>query len=515
MASAAALDRAALLRLARTKDEAADRFGALAALQTVLEGDPEDHDALRHLATLCLKLGDPTAAEQTFRRLLAAHPDDMAAWIELSVTLRRQRRSDEALACCCHVLDTAPAHREALLNLALALDAAGDGMAALQAFDRLLAHHPDDPLGLLELVYFHRRRDRFDEALAAAGRLLDAHPDLALGWVARGSVLFRLERFDEAEDCFRRALARQADLAPAHFSLGFTLLLRGFWQEGLEEFEWRRHLPARVPPPVDAPDWTGGFAPPGSRILLWNEQGFGDGIQYLRFVPLLIERGYRPVLVLSKELLRLARSLPGEVAILGAGDPLPPVDYQVPLGSLPHRFGLLSPDGTWRAPYLSAAGPAPSLARGKGFSVGLVWAGAAIHDNDARRSLRLGDLAPLVCLPDIAWYSLQVGPRAGDLAAAPFASRIVDLAPQIHDFADTAALLDQLDLLISVDTSIIHLAGAMARPVWVLLPRPADWRWLAEGERSGWYPTMRLFRQTIAGDWGQVVAAVAVALAAL
>jgi Tfp pilus assembly protein PilF len=408
-------------------------------------------------------------------------------------------------------LDRNPDDRTALLSLARLCRRLGDASAAAAVLDRLLELHPDDPAVLIERIYLLRRQDRFDEALAVADRLVAAPPDRALAWVTRGTLLHRLERFEAAVASYRHALSLEPGFAPAQFSLGFTLLLLGQWREGLAAFEARRRLPIRVPPPLDLPDWTG-TEPPGCRILVWNDQGFGDAIQYLRLVPALVRGGYRPILRLPGELVRLARSLSPEIPVLDPSDADPPVERQIPLGSLPYCLGLTTPDGSWDGAYLTA--PVGRRLRDRpGLKVGLVWAGSASHDNDARRSIAIAALAPLFDLPGIAWHSLQIGPRAADLAGLPI--EIEDLGADIGDFADTASYLMQLDLLISVDTSIVHLAGALGCPVWMLAARPADWRWLAEGETTGWYPSVRLFRQRERGQWPPAVAAVKSALAAL
>jgi len=409
------------------------------------------------------------------------------------------------------VLECDPDDRAALLSLVQLCRRLGDAPAAGATLDRILALHPDDPAALIESIYLLRGQDRFDEALILAERLVAGSPGLPLAWVTRGTLLHRIELFAAAVACYRRALTLDPDFAPAQFSLGFTLLLLGQWREGLAAFEARRRLPTRVPPPVDLPDWTGA-EPPGCRILIWNDQGFGDALQYLRFVPTLVQRGFRPVLRLPAELVRIARSLPGDVIVLGPSNPDRPADRQIPLGSLPYRLGLDAPEGSWSGAYLTAP-TAPRVPPRAGLKVGLVWAGSKSHDNDARRSLALAALAPLFAVPDVAWYSLQIGPRAADLAGAP--EGITDLAGTIGDFADTAAYLAQLDLLISVDTSIVHLAGALGCPVWLLVARPADWRWLAQGGTTGWYPSVRLFRQSVPGQWSPVVTAVRTALTAM
>lgn len=400
---------------------------------------------------------------------------------------------------------------EGLLQLARRYRALGREAEALPVLAELLRQQPAHAAGLLELTYLHRRAGRFTDALAVAEYLVGAQPDMVLGWTTLGTILHQLLRFDDAEACYRRALDLSPGFAPALTFLGYTLLLRGQWAEGLAAFEARRQLPDALPPPCGAPEWRGpGTDAPGTRLLIWNDQGFGDALQCLRFVPVLVERGYRPVLCLAVPLQRIAAGL--GVPVIGPGDPVPAVDCHVTIGSLPHRLSLRDPAESWRGPYLAVPNAPP---RSPGLHVGLVWAGSASHENDARRSVPLAALAPLFAWPDIIWHSLQVGPRAADITAVPFAGQIIDESLRLHDFFDTASVMAGLDLVISVDTATLHLAGALGVPAWALLGTPPDWRWQAAGETIGWYPGLRLFRQPAPGDWASVAAAVAIGLATL
>jgi ADP-heptose:LPS heptosyltransferase len=253
----------------------------------------------------------------------------------------------------------------------------------------------------------------------------------------------------------------------------------------------------------------------GRTVLLHGEQGYGDTIQGLRYVPLVAARGGRVVLEVPAPLARVAASVSGVAEFVTAGQALPRFDLVCPMLSLPRALGTTLETIPADLPYL--APPAEAVAQwrerlgGPGLRIGIAWAGSALHRSDAQRSIEIETLAPLLKTKGVRWFSLQVGERAADLARLP-AGLITDLAPRLSDFADTAAALANLDLLISVDTAVVHLAGALARPAWVMLRARPDWRWMLEREDTPWYPSLRLFRQRERGDWDEVVARVRAAL---
>jgi hypothetical protein len=293
------------------------------------------------------------------------------------------------------------------------------------------------------------------------------------------------------------------------------LLLRGELREGFEKYESRWRLETLPPRGFPAPLWNGEDLS-GRTILLHAEQGYGDTIQCLRYVPQVAARGGWVVLEVPKELLGLARRLPEVGQLLARGDALPRFDLQCPLFSLPRAFATTIETIPAQVPYLSAEPEAIArwrirLGERPGLKVGLAWAGSPQHRNDARRSIAIETLLPLLRLEGVRWFSLQVGERAADLARLP-GGLVTDLSPDLIDFAETAAVIGNLDLVIAVDTASAHLAGALGRPAWVLLRARPDWRWLLEREDSPWYPSLRLFRQHRPGDWEEVVRRVAAAL---
>jgi Tfp pilus assembly protein PilF len=452
---------------------------AVSMLRQAHEAQPQRGDIAYNYGVVLQQSGDMASAVRAWECAVSAQPQNAAAWI----------------------------------NLVLGTIKLGDEHAASEISQRALRHHPANR----DLLYNHAnvlyRLGELTQSEAQFNALLAAHANDALGWTNLGMVQKALGRFAEAEASIRRALAlsNPASAPRAHYNLANLLLLQARWREGFAEYEWRLKLPGSIDCPWPLPRWTPGL-PKGSRVLLWNDQGQGDAMMYLRYAPLLAKRGYEVFAFVQDSVKALAATSPSIRAAYSPADERQPMDAQLPLCSLPHALDLDSPD-IWPGPYLHAPPDSAtdlSHPSAKRLRVGLVWAGNRNHDNDANRSMRLGDLNPLLDVPDVEWFSLQVGGQGAELNASPHRERVLDLSPQLVNFSATAAALTKLDLLISVDTSPAHLAGALGRPVWTLLPATgSDWRWGTEGGTTFWYPSMRLFRQTQAGDWKTVVAKVA------
>jgi hypothetical protein len=322
-------------------------------------------------------------------------------------------------------------------------------------------------------------------------------------------------RFDEAIACYRQTISLKPEFARAHWNYALLLLSLGEFQEGWKEFEWRLRLPdMRLARDFPQPRWTG-QDPRGKTILLFTEGGFGDAMHFIRYAPLVAARGATVLLECQAELLPLLSRVRGVSAVFARGERLPAFDWQTPLQSLPLAFGTTMNTIPADVPYLSAppqriAQWATRLAGDPSFKVGLAWAGSAEHDV---RSCPLATFAPLAAIPDVTFYGLQKGPQANQ--PVPPGLRLIQMGHELHDFADTAALVSNLDLVISVDTSVVHLAGGLGRPVWTLISGRPELRWLRDRTDSPWYPTMRLFRQPSRGDWDGVIRRVAAELAQL
>ena len=454
--------------------------------------------------------GDDSAAAGLLEQAAALLPERADIAYNLGIIRRDLGQPEAAMALWRRVLTLDPAHGDAWASLAAATEDAGDPAGALKLYGAALAALPADRSLLYNAADLCFRAGLLRQAEEHYERLVAIDPGFAAAWLNRGMVLKRLGRFDVAEACYRAAAAcgDDSDRALAEFNLANLLLLQGHWSEGFAAYEARLALPEAPKPDFGLKRWTAA-TPPGP-LLLWSDQGYGDTIQFLRYAPALAARGQRVRLYLRDPLKRLATTAPGVEAAYGLSDAPPEAAAELPICSLPAALGLSDP-GPWPGPYLTAP-PPPLLPLhlGKHYRVGLVWAGNPAHINDAHRSLSLADLAPLLARTDIEWCSLQTGPRAANAVAA---SGLRDLSPLLEDFAATAAVLGTCDLVIAVDTAIIHLAGALERPGWALLPAiETDWRWGTAGETSVWYPSLRLFRQAEPGDWAPVMAAILAAL---
>jgi tetratricopeptide (TPR) repeat protein len=380
-------------------------------------------------------------------------------------------------------------------------------------YRRILATEPNNPRALqLMGVIVHQRGDSTAGA-ELIRRAIQLNPLSADFHSNLGVILTDCGQFDEALACYRQAIRLAPLDADYHWNLAINLLGRGDFREGWDEFEWRLHSPGRrLNRGFSQPQWNGSYLT-GRTILLHTEGGFGDAIQFIRYVPLVKLRGGRIVLECQKELVRLFSQVSGIEKILARNDALPPVDYQIPLQSLPRLFETNAENVPASVPYLNASEESSrfwkdKLASEPGPRVGLVWAGSPA--NSLRRSTTIDVFASLADVKGVRIYSLQKGPESKQPAPAGLA--IIDHTEQVNDFADLAGFIDNLDLVISVDTSVAHLAGAMGKPVWTIIGFVPDFRWMRDRTDSPWYPTMRLFRQGKAEPWTAVTARIAKAL---
>jgi Flp pilus assembly protein TadD len=432
----------------------------------------------------------------------------------------RAGRSDLAIR---HIVAALPSQLDALDYLrefGQTLAFLGRLDEAAQCYEAALQVAPDHPETLIKLGNVRLRQDRLEAAESSYRAALRLRPDSADAFANLGTVLFRLTRLDESEACYRAAVRLRPDGSEARENLGRTLLLAGKLAEGWEEHEWRLQTasPARQPRGFPQPQWSG--EPLGERVLLLHaEQGFGDTIQFCRYVPLAAKLG-RVVLEAPPPLLRLLAGLPGVERVVAQGDALPAFDLHCPLLSLPRAFRTTLETIPAEIPYLAGAPDRVSfwrqrLAALEGIRVGLAWAGRPTQGADRRRSISLERLAPLAGLSGLSFVSLQTGDAAAQTRSPPPGLVIQDWTNELHDFAETAALVEVLDLVIAVDTAVLHLAAAVGRPVWLLNRFDTCWRWLLERDDSPWYPKLRQFRQARPGDWDGVLGQVAAALARL
>jgi len=473
----------------------------------------------------CLKdIGRPDEALAACDAAIRLRPDLAEAHANRGACLKDLGRPAEALAACDAAIRLRPDNAEAHANRGACLKDLGRPGEGLPACDAAIRLRPDFAAAHANRAACLGDLGRFDAALAAIDRAIALEPDLAGVHINHGTALDNLGRLDEALAAYDRAVSRDPKSAEARHNRALTLLRGGDLAAGFAEYRWRWQVGdvARYRPQLDCPEWEGEPLA-GKRLLIFAEQGYGDSLQFVRYVPMAVALGAQVTLLVEKALRRLlTASLPGVRVV----DSLPDdasFDAQVAMLCLPRLFGTTLQTVPGRTPYLAADADRAALWAARlramgGRKVGLIWAGAARrHDPraailDARRSLRLAQFAPLASAEGAQFVSLQIGEPAAEAREPPAGMRLVDWTPELDDFADTAALVAGLDLVITVDTAVAHLAGGLGRPVWILSRYDGCWRWLKDRQTSPWYPTARLFHQAAPGAWGPVVEAVAAAL---
>ena len=443
-----------------------------------------------------------TEAERVCRRILQQESDRVEALQILGVALCSRGESIAAIPYLQRVVQLQPNAAEGWGNLGTALQEQGRQEEAIAHFNRAIALSPDYADAYYNLALVLQAQDRLEEALFYSQQTIALKPKFADAYYNQGFLLRRLGRLEEAIAHYRMATQLAPQSAGAHKNLGHALLLTGDLQQGFQEYEWRWRQPGWSPRPFVQPLWDGSPLN-GKTILLHAEQGFGDTLQFIRYAALVRDRGGRVVVECQPSLLRLLETVTGIDQLLAQGTALPAFDVHAPLLSLPRLLGTALE--TIPAPVAYVSPPAnhalrlevPSRHRLK---VGIAWTGNPNHKNNRDRSCALDQFQPLCQLPQVSFFSLQKDAPAADLQALA-ALHIQDLSQALYDFADTAAAIAQLDLVITIDTAVAHLAGALGKPVWLLLSFAPDWRWLLERDDSPWYPTMRLFRQQQRSDW--------------
>lgn len=463
------------------------------------------------LAAQAQARGDDPGAEQIYRQLIDQRPQLDQALYALALLLHRNRRFTEAAEMAARAVRAAPETAHYHADLGVLYKAANRHHDRLDCYRRALALEPANYMtwmnigsGLIDVG----DDPGAEQACLRAVRLGPGHYG-PLTNLANAQA--RLNKLDDAIDTYRQALRLRPDDADLNKNIGMCLMLRGDLAEGAERYEHRLRTEEVMPRDFPSPRWSGEPLR-GRSVLLHAEQGLGDTLHFCRYAPLVQARGGRVILEAHKSLIPLLRSAPGIDQTATLGEPTPAHDLHCSLLSLMKVFETTLDNLPADIPYLRAEPArrdrwAGRLTRRPGaLQVGLVWAGSPTHLNDRRRSLSLELLKPHIdAAPDVDFHSLQVGPARERIAAAGLAARLPDLGCDFADFTDTAAVIDQLDLVLSVDTSIVHLAGAMGRPVWTMVTHAPDWRWLLDRDDSPWYPSMRLFRQGADCRWEPVL----------
>jgi tetratricopeptide (TPR) repeat protein len=393
---------------------------------------------------------------------------------------------------------------------------------AIAAYRQCVALEPDYPNARYHLGVALGDVEQYDEAIGHLHAVLTKEPERAEAYNSLGYLASLRGQPYQAVAYYERAIALHPHYAQAHVNLGMTPLQLGNYQRGFAEYEWRGPTGPFTPWRCPHPRWDGRPIP-DKTLLIHTEQGAGDAIQFARYLPLAAQRCGKLLLGCRQDLIPLLATLPG-IAELRDAETLTVAEFDTYLSllSLPHVFGTTLATIPAVVPYFDVAAmrrrkdptTLPQLAPSAGPKVGLVWGGSPTHPQDRHRSCALQEFLPVLRTPGMVFYSVQKGARRHELTELPGGLPVQDLATLVGDYGDLALILAQLDLVLSVDTSVAHLAGALGKPVWVLLSAVPDWRWLLEGETTPWYPTMRLFRQTRPGDWAEVMPRVAQALVA-
>ena len=459
--------------------------------------------------------------------MIEGEPENARAHNNLGSVLHLRGDLDSAIRNYNAALDRDPNLVDAVRNLGIAWLAKGDLAEAEKYCRRACAL---DPLSeelkeqlanvLYEMGLASEKGGRIEEALAHYRNAVEADPKLTAAWLNRGSLLNLSGQPDAAMEHHRRAISLQPDLALGHFNLGLLLLKSGDFSAGWPEYEWRWRLAEFSEQRIPGRHW-GGEPVTGKTVLLYAEQGFGDAIQFVRYAPLVAQRGARIIVRCPTRLKQLLGTVPGVSSVISDEERTPEFDFCCPLMSLPGIFGTQLDTIPASMPYVH---PGPKELRlweeklapyKAALKIGLAWASHSRSELlSKRKSIALQSLAPFGRAAEAVFFSLQKGPAAEEGRVPPQGMRFIDMSSDLVGFSDSAAMLAHLDLVITMDTAVCHLAGAMGKPVWIMVNFPEDWRWLYSRADSPWYPSARLFRQRKMYEWADVIDQVAQALAA-
>jgi tetratricopeptide (TPR) repeat protein len=445
------------------------------------------------------------------RQAITLNPKLAKAHNNLGAALKKQHKLEDAIKCFNRAIELKPEYAEAYYNLGAALHTSSRFDEAIDAFKKAITIKPHYAKAHYNLGNTLKELNNFEESIISYKQAITIKQDYIMAHNNLGTILQEQGKIDEAEECYSRAIELKPDYADAHLNKALTALLNGNLKNGWQEYEWRLRTKNYALRNFNHPMWDG--KPLNDKtILIHTEQGFGDTIQFIRYLPMIQAQGAGVIFECLPNLICLLKNGTGFDKIIekkSSGELSEEFDIHVPLLSLPGLFDTTLDSIPSDVPYI-AADPCLidqwriRLNDGHKYKIGIVWAGNPNHKKDHNRSCSLSDFATLAEIPESSIYSLQKGPATVEVDKWPGSEEIINLDNEIHDFADTAAIIANLDLVISVDTVVAHLAGAIGKPVWTLLPFVPDWRWLLNRNDSPWYPNMRLFRQARPNDWAGV-----------
>ncbi|KPA12382.1 TPR repeat containing protein, partial [Candidatus Magnetomorum sp. HK-1] len=427
---------------------------------------------------------------------------------EKGIQLLGKGQPDKALACFENAVKLDNQHAHAFCNIGRIYYEKGQWERAVEYFQKSISISPNLPETYSNMGLALHRLYHMDEAISAYQKALTINPEYAIACHNMAFTLEKMGRLDESIKWYERAISIHPNYSHAHSNLGITLLLSGDYQRGFPEYEWRLKRPDLENREFESIQWDGRPFPQ-KRLLLYPEQGYGDVIQFIRYLPEIKQRGGTIILETHDRLIRLFDSIKHFDHIVIHGETVPPVDYHASIASLPNIFKTSLKTIPLDIPYLFAPENEKSILvqtieMMDGFRVGISWAGSPVHKDDKIRSCSIDLFYPLTQINNVILFSLQKGSAALALKQSP-KMPVIDLSDLIQDFSDTATAINHLDLVITVDTATAHLAGAMGKPTWVMLPFAPDWRWMRDRTDSPWYPTIRLFRQQSPGNYLAVI----------
>jgi tetratricopeptide (TPR) repeat protein len=479
---------------------------AIANYERAIAIDPNYFDALYNLAYASLRQGRVASAIAYYERALALQPDLAGTDLAIGSWLSDQDKLEEALAFCQQAIQKLPASAQARCNLGIVLQKQGKIEDAIACYQQALSLKPDFPEALNNLGKAFEEAGKMAEAIDCYRRAIELKPGYLNPLNSLASALHDRGFFADAVTCYSQAVKFNVGHPESHLNLGLALLLAGDFQRGFCEYEWRLLVQQKQFPRhnFQQPVWDGKDLQ-GKTILLCPEQGLGDAIQFIRYADLVKQKGGRVIVWCLPQLQRLFAQVSAIDGLIVNPEDAPDFQVRAQLMSLPHLLGTTLETVPAKVPYLA---PPPgwecSIQNTPNLKVGIVWSGNPKNSTNNVRSLPLNLLTKLLDIPGADFYSLQKEMTADEIALLE-QMPVTDLSSYLHDFADTAAAISALDLVISVDTSVAHLAGALGKPVWIFLCFVPDWRWMLQREDSPWYPTARLFRQSTAGDWEGVL----------
>ncbi|HET6882988.1 MAG TPA: tetratricopeptide repeat-containing glycosyltransferase family protein, partial [Pirellulales bacterium] len=496
---------------------------AAVAFRQALEVKPDLAEAHNNLGLVRASQGKLDEAIASYRRAIVLKPSFAEAHNNLGIALRQSGQAEAAVASCREAARLKPELPEAHNNLGSALEEVGQYDEAIAVLERALRIKPDFAKAHNNLGIAFWYLGRFDEAAKSYRRAIELMPEMAEAHNNLGNVLRDQGNLADAEECYRQAADLKPNYADPHWNQSLAWLLQGDFERGWDEYEWRWKLKNFKPRAGNQPLWDGSSLK-GKTMLLAAEQGLGDTIQFIRYAPLIKAKGARVLAEIQRPLKQILSTCPGINELLVQGEPAPEFDTYVTLLSLPRLLGTRLDTVPAQIPYLSAD---PSLVDSwrdeikslPGFKIGIAWKGSPQNRTDRGRSLPLKLFEALARVPKVTLVSLQKGQGSEQIAEVADRFQVVDFAERLDatagPFMDTAAIMQHLDLVVTCDSSLAHLAGALGVRVWIALMLTPDWRWLAGRDDSPWYPTARLFRQTQVADWSGVFERMSAALGEL